>query len=298
MKNKSKIKVGVVILNWNRSDDTVRCIESLKRNINSCNLQILVVDNGSRLNSWVLLKKVKDIKIIRNDKNLGYSRGVNQGIKHFLNNKNIPEFILLLNNDTYCDDDFLLKMLVDMNKDKSIGSISPQIMSASPKDLILDTGGVLDAKKGVIQGNYLSYHNIQSTNKTYCVDWVNGCCNLLRVKSILDVGYLNEKYNMYVEDVEYSLRLKEQKWKTCVSPKSKIYHSLSKSVGGQLSLFKRYYIARNSVYLGKEKLGYLFVIKNFLVQIGNCFNYPKGVMIKAILTTTYGFISGLYQSRN
>ena len=131
-------KVSIIILNWNGLNDTVECLESLDK-VTYPDYQVIVVDNGSTGgDARTLRERFGDyVHIIENDKNYGYTGGVNIGIKYALNNL-AADYILLLNNDTIVDPEFLTKMVELAESDNSIG-----IVGAGVYDLA-------NAQKGII----------------------------------------------------------------------------------------------------------------------------------------------------
>lgn len=286
------IKVGVIILNWNCAVDTIKCVESLNL-IKSCKLDILVIDNNSINKDVALLKKLSGITLICNSTNYGYAKGINQGIKFFLSQKKKYEYILQMNNDSYGTDDFLKPMLATMTQNEKVGSVGPLIYAIDVKNKVLGTGGLINKNNGLISNDHFWKHQDMSP---YGVDWVSGCVNLTRTSAILETGYLNESYGSYVEDVEYSFRLKKHGYELMIDPKSKIFHGVSKSSGGDYSLLKRYLISRNSVMFSKKYLGWGFLFKNIFGQLINCRHYPPAKIVIMIYTTINGFLAGIVVS--
>ena len=102
-------KVSVNILTWNQPVDTIECIESCQK-IDYDNYEILVIDNHSVDNSVELFRKrFPNMRIIQNKDNFGYAGGNNVGIKFALEYG--AEYVLILNNDTTVEPDFLKKMI-------------------------------------------------------------------------------------------------------------------------------------------------------------------------------------------
>ena len=123
--------VSVSVLNFNGEKNTLECVESLKKiDTSKLKLNIIVVDNGS-----VKKLDLKDgqwgntsLKVIINQNNLGFSGGQNIGIKYAL--KKGSDFIVILNNDTYVDKNFLDELLKTAEKDARIGILVPKIYFA------------------------------------------------------------------------------------------------------------------------------------------------------------------------
>ena len=104
-----RARVCIVLLNYNRYQDTIACVESL-RQCRYGSFRILIVDNASTDQSEeVLRKRFPDIEIAQTGRNLGYTGGINFGVQHARQSQ--PAFILLLNNDTLVEPDFLDHLL-------------------------------------------------------------------------------------------------------------------------------------------------------------------------------------------
>ena len=123
-------KVGVVILNYLNYEDTIECIESLKKD-NYDNKEIIVIDNNSKNESWIKLNKIyeKKIHLIKSEENLGFAKGNNLGIKYARNILNCS-FVLLVNNDTVFKDRMLITNLINAYE-PGIGVIGPRIIQAN-----------------------------------------------------------------------------------------------------------------------------------------------------------------------
>ena len=120
------MKVFIIILNFNGKDDTLACIESVEKlEVGSETLEVIIVDNGS---SQRLMINDEGLKIIRNEKNLGYAGGNNVGITYALEHE--ADYILVLNNDTIVDKNLVRELLKTAEKDGKIGIVAPKIYFA------------------------------------------------------------------------------------------------------------------------------------------------------------------------
>lgn len=286
--------IGVVIVNWNGSDDTIACVNSL-RHIHSNVISIVVVDNGSIDKEIQKLQILKEVKLVYNDSNLGFASATNQGLQLFLNQCNPPDYLLLLNNDTYCIDDFLHSMVNCMESDKLIGSISPLIMYADKKIGVWFQGGLINKRSGEIS-NF--FNNLPASDKKpfYEVDWSNGCCFLVRTSVIKKIGLLNETFKMYVEDVELSLRIRLHGFRNYLDANAVLYHKVSASSGGYYSDKKRFYISRNTILISRmypKYFGLRFSVINIIKQLARCVYFPGFKKINALVVTLFGTVAGL-----
>lgn len=259
-----KTSVFIVILNWNRTKDLLVCLESIKKlNTTTFKLRTLVVDNGSSKKNLGLLKKgVKkyDVELIQNKENLGFAQGNNVGIRNALENK--ADHVLILNNDTTVDKDLVVELLKTSKKYPKAGILSPKIYFASGFEyhknkykndelgkVIWAAGGEMDwenvygTNRGVDEVDKYKYNKVEE------IDFASGACVLLRAKAVKEVGIFNEKFYMYFEDVDLSMRMKSKGWKVMYVPKAKIWHKVAQSskIGGDLN---DYFIARNRLLFG------------------------------------------------
>lgn len=131
--------VFIIIVNWNGYKDTLDCLKSL-REITYKNYTIIIVDNGSTDNYINILRSTyPDIKILRNSKNLGYTGGVNTGIKYAMQQN--ADYVLLLNNDTVVRSNFLQPLIDYVLKENNVGIVGSRINYFNNKDLTQSLGG-------------------------------------------------------------------------------------------------------------------------------------------------------------
>ncbi len=258
-------KVSIVILNWNRKDDTLACLESIEKlKIEGFELEIVVVDNGSSDDSIRVLSNYKSelakYKLIKNQKNLGFTGGNNKGIKYSLTKG--ADYIMVLNNDTVVDSNLIVGLLGVVNKNSEIGAVSPKIYFAKgfefhkSKYKDVDLGKVIWYAGGDIDWDnvYGSNHGVDEVDKgqfdnTVETDFVTGACTLFNSKALIDVGLYNDKYFMYFEDSDLSQRMRRSEWKVIYSPRAKLWHKVAQSsaIGADLN---DYFITRNRLLFG------------------------------------------------
>jgi len=250
-------KIFVIILNWNNQKDTYECIESFENN-DYPNYRIVIVDNGSE-------NKLKinnpNIKIIYNQNNLGYAGGNNVGIKYAL--KNNADYILLLNNDTLVDDNFLTKLIEVGESNPKFGIIGPKIYFAEDKNKLWSTGGKINwlYNKAIMRG-YNEIDNKQYDEpKTQKTDFITGCCLLIKKEVINKISLIPEDYFLYYEDIDWCLKTKKAGFKCVFAPEAQIYHKGSQSSVEHSSPYIYYHI-RNGLLLSRRFAP--FYIKPFI----------------------------------
>jgi GT2 family glycosyltransferase len=248
--NNNSPLIYIIVLSYNAFEDISLCIDSLTK-CTYPNLEILIVDNCStdgtkeRLN-----KKYPQLNIISSGYNGGYAAGMNYGAKYALE-KN-AEYILVLNQDTEVTPGFLQPMVDAMERDSQIGIVSPKVGYTDAKDIIYCAGGILNKWKCVAECGFQGKPFNEYANNDRYLDDAEGCGFLVRAEVFRNVGFLNEKFFMYFEDIEFSSRVLT-KYKILYCSSSVIYH---KSGGGKSwrahSPIYSYYFNRNRLYYYKN----------------------------------------------
>ena len=240
------------------------CIESIK-NIHtfSFKLTILIIDNGSSEKLGIHDNRFGNIvlKVINNKENLGFSGGHNVGIRYALENG--ADFVVILNNDTLVDKNFLEELLKVSGQAKNVGILVPKIYFAPGFEfhkkrykrnelgkVLWYAGGEMDWKnvigrhKGVDEVDHGQYNRVEET------ELATGCCMMVRKEVFERVGNFEEKYFLYYEDSDLSIRCRKKGFKIIYVPGSIIFHKNAGSAGGSGSELQDYYITRNRLVFG------------------------------------------------
>jgi len=256
--------VVISLLNFNGKKNTLNCLKSLQ-NVRRDNfeLTIVVVDNASKEEFDLKGGTIGDIHlvVVRNEKNLGFSGGHNVAIQYALENG--ADYVLILNNDTYVDKNFLEELLRVGEKDNEIGILIPKIYFAPGFEYYraryskeetgkvfwyaggeMDWGNVIGRHKGVDEIDKGQFDKIELT------DFATGCCMMVKRKVFEKVGMFDGKYFLYYEDNDLNIRAKKEGLKIVYVPKSVIWHKNAGSVGGSGSELQDYYITRNRLIFG------------------------------------------------
>ena len=222
-------KIIIIILHFGDSTETNNCLKSIFKNKITYD-EILVVNNNSNFTLDFNKEKLK-INIIKNKKNLGYAGGMNVGIKYGLAKKYY--YFLLLNNDIILQNNFVADLTKFLDKNKKIGIASPVIKFQRNGQVVYDLGGMVNLHIG--RTRHIESEKILSFNSKR-VDYISGCCMLIRREVLKKVGLFDERFFLYYEDVDFCLRAKKMGYKLFVETKKSIYHKLSSSVGKNSSL--------------------------------------------------------------
>jgi len=220
-------KVSIIILNWNGLEDTIECLESLRK-ITYPNYEIIIVDNASAGKDVVVLKEMygEYAHIITNDKNYGYPEGNNVGMRHALNKG--TDYVLVLNNDVIVDPGFLSEMIRLTEADISIGFAGPKIYYYYHPSRIQSTGGKINWWLGetVVYGDVEDkgqYDNIAER------DFIFGTCMLIKKEVIENISYMDPYYFFGVEEFDYCTRARRAGYKIVYVPQSIVWHKVGAS---------------------------------------------------------------------
>jgi len=257
-------KVFISIINFNGKMNTLECLNSIDNlNLTGMDLNVVVIDNASeeKLDLEENFLKNASLKIILNDKNLGFSGGHNLGIKYALSNN--ADYVVILNNDTILDKNLVYELLNAFDKDSKIGIVSPKIYFAKGfefhKDRYKneDIGHVLWYAGGDMDWNNVigKHRGVDEVDKGQYekqkeIDFSSGCCMAVKKEVFEKVGFLNEKYFLYYEDNEYSQKAKRAGYEVIYTPKAVLWHKNAGSAGGSGSNLQDYYITRNRLLFG------------------------------------------------
>lgn len=240
--------VYIIILNWNRKDDTLRCLDSVT-NLNYKNRQIVLVDNGSTDNSVSAVEEhFTDINIIKNQRNVGFAKGVNIGIKFALQQK--AEYVLLINNDATVAPDMLNKLLIHCQDD--VGIVAPIIYYDGTPNRIWTIGGMKHPWTYEKIGDKRNTWDQGDFSPVMTRDYLTGCVMLLATAMLSNIGLFDEGFFMYYEDMDLSLRARQAEYRLILVSRAKAWHKVSLSSGGSDSPNERYWMGRSSVLFFKK----------------------------------------------
>lgn len=276
-------RVAVIILNYNRSDLTANCIACFKRL--SLDYSIFLIDNASTGDDVSILKsKFPDIHLIQSEVNLGFAGGNNLGIDCAL--KSGFEYILLLNNDTIFEQDFIFPLVNELEDDRSLAAIQPKIMYEHDRNLVWNAGGLFRNWIGASLTIGEAAPDNGQFQKGRFIDWITGCCILVRSDVIEEIGLLDHRFFMYQEDVDWSLRMKNANYSLKYTPNSIIFHiaggsskSQTKGREGFQSPFVHFVNQRNRYWVLRKNLSW------FYLPTATCYH-----LMRALIFLTYFLI--------
>jgi GT2 family glycosyltransferase len=257
---------SVVILNWNRSNDTIECIQSLER-AGLSPTQIILVDNGSTDNSLDHFSQVLNtsmIKLLSLSKNLGFAGGVNRGIHAALANG--AEWILLINNDTAVDLNFFQKLEEAVTEQPMWRIIAPLILHADEPDRIWSMGDRC-IRPTTLTYRLFSRQPIPRHLPKYVeVDSLNACAVLIHKDVFAKIGFFDESYFMYAEDADFCWRARRAGFQLGVATQARMWHKVARSTHPHHPQ-RRYWRIFNQILFYRRREHLLFLPFIFLFTL-------------------------------
>lgn len=214
--------VHIVVLHWRNYERTRAALASLE-NLTYANYRVLVVDNFSADGSLEQLQaEFPAFDFLRNESNLGFSRGCNRGIR--VAHAAGADYVLLLNNDMEVDSDFLEAAVQAAQSDENIGLVTGKILFGDRRNVIWQAGGKIDRIR--IQGRARAWNELDvgQCDEVCETFWASGAMLLIPRRTIEKIGPLPEEYFFGVEEWDYSTAVLAAGLKIVYVPTFKGYH--------------------------------------------------------------------------
>ncbi len=241
--DQTRALVYAITLNWNRPLDTLACLEALTR-LTYPRLRLLVVDNGSTDESLTIIRGAfPDLEMACNARNLGFGAGMNAGIQHALSHG--ADYVFLVNNDAIVAPD-ALDELVQAAILTGAGMVAPKIFYHAEHERIWSVGARRHAWTLEMIDDAIGEKDTPHWQHIVERDYLVGCALLISRQAIQDVGLFDERFFMYYEDLDLSLRMQRSGYRLFLAPRAHVWHKVSLSSGGRESPMERYWMGRSS----------------------------------------------------
>jgi GT2 family glycosyltransferase len=246
---------AIVIVNYSNTNDTLECLDSLAKVKTKARLMPVVVHYRENKGQQKILKHSLKPTVLVEKENLGFAGFNNLGIKRAVTEG--AEVIVLLNNDTTVDHDFLDPLIEGLD-DKSVALVSPKIYfypgnetykypKSNQGKVIWYGGGAIDWNNAYGFHKHVDEVDRGQADKAMTTDFATGCCLAFRSETYRQLEELPEEYFMYLEDVAWSVKAKELGLECYFEPRSKVWHKNAQSSGGTGSQLHLYYQTRNRI---------------------------------------------------
>lgn len=225
-----KPEVSIIIPVFNNWAYTYNCLYSVLKNTKGVEYEIIVADDNSSDKTKEIKKSARNIKVIRNKKNLGFLENCNNAV-----NAASGKYLLFLNNDTYVLKNSISCLLDTIKRDDKFGAVGGKVIL--PDGTLQEAGSIVWRN-----GSTLGYGRGDSPLKPEYnflreVDYCSGTFLLVRKDLFLKFGKFDVTYRPgYYEEVDFSMKLKKAGYKTIYQPAAEILHYESVSFGRNRSV--------------------------------------------------------------
>ncbi len=235
----NKVKdLTISIVSYNSLNFLKECLDSILRNPPALDYEIIVVDNASNDGTVEFVKKnYPEVALISNNRNIGFAAANNKSIE-----KSHSKYVLLINSDCRVYEKSLDSLVEFMKKNPKIGIAGPKIVNSDGTIQLSCRRfpSLLNAAAHTILADIFPGNPFSKKYKLadicrdnpFRVDWVSGSCVIIRKEALEDTGVLDEKYFMYVEDLDICYRMWQENWEVYYYPQAEIMHHIAGSSGG------------------------------------------------------------------
>lgn len=280
-------KVTVVIPNYNGIKYIRGCMDSLRQQ-SLKDFEIVVVDNGSKDGSLeILQEEYPEAKLIALKENTGFCHAVNLGIQ-----ESKTPYVILLNNDTIADVDFVRALAEAIEEGEDIFSVSAMMLSMQNQEIIDGAGD----NYSLLGWAYARGKGCRRKKYEKKVEVFSACGGavIYRKKVIEEIGAFDELHFAYLEDVDLGYRARIYGYRNLYEPKACVIHAGSATSGSRYNEFKTKLASANSGYVIAKNMPILLLLFNapfwvpgYLIK---CLFYARKKMGKLYAK---GFVKGL-----
>ncbi|WP_378180249.1 glycosyltransferase family 2 protein [Aquimarina sp. SS2-1] len=240
MKQKDMLTASIVLYN-NEIKKLKKAIESFLAT--DCDKHLYLIDNSETKSLSKELNYGENVSYIHAGKNLGFGAGHNIIMKDIAD---ISKYHLILNPDVYFDSNVLPYLMDYLENNLSVGVVGPKIVYPDKRlqhsirkfprfqDFFIRRISFLNR---LFLKRYNRYHYLDKEwNEPMLVDSISGCFQLFRTKVLLDIKGFDERYFMYLEDIDICRKTIKKGYEVCFNPLVRIVHYFEKGSAKRLKL--------------------------------------------------------------
>lgn len=219
-------KITIILVTRNSKSVLFDCLKSLDNNdviTSSKNAEWIIVDNASSDGSIdEAIKLYPNIKLIKNNDNLGFAKACNQGIKI-----SISDYLLFINTDTEIQENAISKLYDCISNNADIGVVGPRLIRKNgtiQKSVYPEATLFTEIFKPLVKLYVSLKENFYSLKQANVVQSLRGACFILNKQVMQNVGNFDERYFFYLEETDLFRRIRLSGKKICYLPNSQVYH--------------------------------------------------------------------------
>ena len=239
--------LSIITINYNGLKDTCELIDTLP--LNDETIEVIVVDNASTQDEATEIeRRYPQVKVIRNDKNLGFAGGNNLGIKAAHG-----KYLFFINNDTILSQPSVLSLLITrLESSDQIGMVCPKIRFTWGKQLI-QYAGYTPLSKITLRNKSIGFGEQDNGqyDTPHPTPYAHGAAMMVKREIIEKVGMMPECYFLYYEELDWSMMIRRAGYEIWYEPACTFFHKESQTTG-QMSPLKTYFITRNRLLFAQR----------------------------------------------
>lgn len=232
-----QMRLSIIIVTYNSARDIQPCLESIEERLKGVEYEVCVVDNASEDGSGELVRAAGGrTRLVSNSRNLGFSVGVNIGLAN-----TSGRYVMWLNPDTRIMGGDVNELLLHFDREPAVGIIGPRLLNTdgavqlscrsfpSYSTALFNRYSLLTRLFPLNRYSRRYLHTDWDHQTVREVDWVSGACLLHRRSLTDEIGGLDERFFMYMEDIDFCLRAHRAGWKVHYHPGLHVLHHIAGS---------------------------------------------------------------------
>ena len=248
-----KQRIGVIVVNWKLKHETLRCLRSLEKleRPELFSLRVIVVDNGSGDGSvQYIASAYPELEIIALPVNVGFGAACNIAINRIMKDVSCP-YVFLLNNDAVVHSSALTELIQVAEAHPAAGILGPKVYYRDKPHMLWYAGarrrwGVLaaaDTGRGRV--DYGQFDAVRE------VDYVFGVAMLIRRSVFERIGVFDERFFIYLEDMDFCLRAQEAGFSLLFVPQTHVWHKGAASTAENRGM-RKYHFVKSTIYFARK----------------------------------------------
>ncbi|MBA3946247.1 MAG: glycosyltransferase family 2 protein [Herpetosiphonaceae bacterium] len=243
--------VGIVILNWNKADETIGCLEAVEK-LAYDSFSVTVVENGSYDDSLQRLKaRFPTLDVLALPRNVGYARAVNIG--WLAQQSTGVDYLLQIDNDARPAPDMLSRMVAAMEADPQLAIVGPLIYRRDQQAQIAAIGGRMTRRRVVTMAENEPDRGQYAGQERILLDFVFGCGLMARRRVIDELGLFDQRFFLYYEDLDLCIRARQRGYKVACIPAAHLWHQGAVSAQGA-HYHKDFFFAQSRIRFFRKHL--------------------------------------------
>ncbi len=239
-------KVSVITVHYNAPAMTRRLLRSLQQI--EGDYEVIVVDNGSAPvhSARLWADEFPQVRFVYSDENLGFAGGNALALPHAQG-----RYLFFLNNDAFPDSQTISRLVQFLDGHPRAGAVSPLILARGQNGRpaqVLYAGKTalhpLTGRNRTLRRGTTAWHLWQDPFRTA---YVHGAAMMVRREVIDQVGFMDERFFLYYEELDWAERMRSVGWELWVEPRAHVWHDESYTIGPQSGL-KVFFQTRNRWY--------------------------------------------------